>query len=445
MKDTPLFTKSVVSNTSGFSSLRGIEKDSLIRNGALEIKLAGALGPFSVSAYGPLFLPPKTWSTNIALSPEELFELTQECRMTWQTKIIDYVKIKRTSFSDKKTFPFQNAWDFRTQPELLAEQCPHLALAGERLFSLIFETSSDPLMKDIAVILRSMTIEGEAVFTITAEDFFVPWSMIYTHPIANEKLNNEGSNFKPEGFWGYRHIIEHNTRYSELDMAIGSDSSRLLVSLNIDANIDSKLRVSTIKAQRDFFDDLDRLQLITKEERQNKKQLQEALQKTDFSDRLVYFYCHGQGGDKADQPNLSSASLRLTDGEAITRNDLKLWRQSTELSSHPLIFINACQGGQMTTLFYQTIATEFLRQKAVGLIGSQVDIPAPFAAEYARRLLSRFINSSQPSDQKVKLGPLMRELTREFYDSDKNPLGLVYSLYRGADCYINRRARPAPV
>ena len=35
------------------------------------------------------------------------------------------------------------------------------------------------------------------------------------------------------------------------------------------------------------------------------------------------------------------------------------------------------------------------------------------------------------------MGPLMREVNRAMWDTRNNPLGLVYSLYRGVDCFID--------
>ena len=38
---------------------------------------------------------------------------------------------------------------------------------------------------------------------------------------------------------------------------------------------------------------------------------------------------------------------------------------------------------------------------------------------------------------KRRLGPLLREVNREMWDKHNNPLGLIYSLYRGVNCFID--------
>jgi hypothetical protein len=106
----------------------------------------------------------------------------------------------------------------------------------------------------------------------------------------------------------------------------------------------------------------------------------------------------------------------------------------TELPTSPLIFINACQGGQMTTLFYRSLSAVLLKQGAVGLVGAQIDIPALFAAVYARYVFKRFLVRRKAP---VRLGQVLLDANQTFWDDFKNPLGLVYSLYRGVDCHIS--------
>jgi hypothetical protein len=446
MKRTPLILEHVASNSAGLTQISGLEEENLERDGALYIRLnpprTNARESFEVIAYGPLFPPPRTWVTNIPLSRDELFGHVEECRAEWQKALVDYAESAKGLFKVSEKFPFQEAWDFGVRPELLRACGGRLASAGERLFYFIFENSDDAVLGEIGRRLRAATARERKVLTVTSDSFFVPWGMLYTHPEPGG-LASHGSDFKPEGFWGYRHVIEHNTLDIQLETSIRPDGDGPLpASINFDEKIDAQLGVTCVTEQQELFERLAGLNLIERTERRRRDELRRALEGGNFRDRILYFYCHGEGASGTDGPSLENANLRLTDGEPITGSDIAFWlRTWRELTSHPLVFINACQGGQMTTLFYQTIAAQFLQQKAVGLVGCQIDIPAPFAAEYARRLLSEFINSRRPAPEKVRLGPLLNELTREFFDVHHNPLGLVYSLYRGADCYVDRAAR----
>jgi hypothetical protein len=442
MTRTKLQLEPLVSNSAGLAAIPGVNEDNLERDGGFQIRydsVATEAGTYQINAYGNLFQPPRTWGTQIPLSHNDLFAHVEDCRNVWQQVVIQYSQKKRGWVNDTERFPFQEQWDFSKQGAVVEILGRRLALAGEKLFYLIFENNQDPILRAIAQIMRQVTIQREGVFTITSNSFFVPWGMIYTHPQADTPLSSDGMNFRWEGFWGYRHIIEHNTEFIELETGITAESQLIPASLNIDERIDVNLQVKCIAEQRAFFQELEQQKIVVRKERRERAELQQALEADDFADRILYFYCHGSGAYNANGPNLQPANITLTDGEPITGPDITFWlRKNQDFKLHPLVFINACQGGHMTTLFYQTLAAEFLKRKAVGLIGCQVDIPAQFATEYAKRLLSEFLNSSQSPNKKVRLGPLMRDLTRTFIDQYHNPLGLVYSIYRGADCYIDR-------
>ena len=107
------------------------------------------------------------------------------------------------------------------------------------------------------------------------------------------------------------------------------------------------------------------------------------------------------------------------------------------LSTRPVVFINACQGGKMSSLFFESLGTTMLAKGANCVIGPQIDMPVLFAAEYATRLFDGFLIPGQ------RLGEIVLELTREFATRYRNPLGLTYSLYRGVDVYLARDDNPS--
>jgi hypothetical protein len=191
--------------------------------------------------------------------------------------------------------------------------------------------------------------------------------------------------------------------------------------------------VKSVENQARFFGSLDGLACIRRQWRQ---ELESALRSESFSDRILYFFCHGLGGGTPDDPTLGDARIALTDGEPIRTVDVENWLDGRSLPSRPFVFINACQGGQPKTIFYETLALLLLKRKALGLIGAQIDLPVLFAEEYARRFFQAFLDP--PDSGALPIGPLMRDLTRQFIDAHRNPLGLVYSLYHGLDCYVAR-------
>jgi len=72
---------------------------------------------------------------------------------------------------------------------------------------------------------------------------------------------------------------------------------------------------------------------------------------------VVYFYCHGS--DAEGGASITPSSLHLTDG-SVSAFDFERWSNGEMLLTNPVVFINACQGGQMTTMFYKSFAVELL-------------------------------------------------------------------------------------
>jgi hypothetical protein len=81
----------------------------------------------------------------------------------------------------------------------------------------------------------------------------------------------------------------------------------------------------------------------------------------------------------------------------------------------------------MSSRFYTAFGPPLLRKGANCILGPQIDVPAVFATEYAMRLFSDFLRPE------TRLGDVVQQLTRKFIDDYQNPLGLIFSLYRGLD------------
>lgn len=254
---------------------------------------------------------------------------------------------------------------------------------------------------------------------VTSSTLFVPWGMLYTHPVPDEKLRGDGSNWRKEGFWGFNHIIQQTPERADLETRIRPVNDEVPLSINFDTRIADALGLPAIDQHFDFISK--RAGRTCCVRRTTKIQIQEAFTTTrDQLERILYFYCHGRGSTDGRCVNLRETQLIMTD-ESISAYDLQDWGGDTKLPTAPLLFINACQGGQMTTMFYKTLANEMLRQGAVGLVGAQIDIPALFATVYARCIFRKFLSRRVLP---VRLGPLLRYANQLFWKKGNNPLGL---------------------
>jgi hypothetical protein len=369
--------------------------------------------------------------------PNEILARCDECRQAWVQGIVDLKQsvIDPETRKEKFAHPFQDDWSHAGRPGLLEAAAPKLALAGNRLFRLIFESNGDDGLKEIGRKLRAVLGTKPCNVAITSSDIFVPWGMLYTHPVPGERLAAGGANWRKEGFWGYQHLVYHNPA-KVLPNATGRLDPRApaLLSVNFDKRLVDDLNLPLIEGH---IRSIGELVAEPRIRRTKKTELE-----LDFTDnrasleRILYFYCHGRGAG-SDVTKPVDPHLILTD-DVIRASDFEDWADGDNpLPTNPLIFINACQGGQMQTMFYQTFAVTLMKQGAVGLIGAQIDVPAVFAAEYAERVFRPFLAESK---EPVRMGPLLQQVSRSMWDDHNNPLGLIYSLYRGVNCFIDWRA-----
>lgn len=390
-------------------------------------------GRLVVSDYG-------SFSGTSTRPADEIFSRCDDCRRAWVEAIIERKEstIDPETQKDKFAHPFQDVWNHASRPELLAAAAPALALAGDMLFNAIFESGGDEDLKEIGKKLRVYLSTQSCNVAITSSDVFVPWSMLYTHPVPGERLSADGTNWRKEGFWGYQHLV-HQTTAKVVATATGRlDPSAApgLLSVNFDDRLASNPKLTFIDGHIRSMSEL----VAEPRIRRTKK----AELAADFTsnrqslERILYFYCHGLGtGSDAEKP--IDPRLILTDGD-IKATDFEYWSDGDKpLPTSPLIFINACQGGQMQTLFYKSFAVTLLGQGAAGLIGAQIDVPAVFAAEYGERVFGAFFKKGK---EPVLMGPLLKKVNRAMWDDHNNPLGLVYSLYRGVNCFIDWRDGP---
>jgi hypothetical protein len=402
--------------------------DALPRNGVIVIRAQYAGSgktAFIIELSGPAFgraqsEPPLLAA--VALSRMELQAAVEVCRREW-CRVIKKSEERRRWFRSSTEQP----WMLRVnqKEDLLEREAPFLARAGDDLFKVLFERGSDGL-KLVRDCLRTALSGPPLLLTVYTDEFFLPWGMLYVDPAGQAPLR-KGGMWQREGFVGYRHIIEQATD-SFVPMAALPGHDNIRLGFTFDREIEREQGVRCINAQMEFFRQCAGLRPTG---RQTKREIEEAFRLALFPDHVSYFFLHSittgnSGGTIAAQFILAE--------ESVEASEIRAWT-SGPFVSQPLFFFNACQSGQMLTPFYESFALVLLDLHARGLIGPQIDIPTVFADEYARRFFGRFLRRDGSAGPRV--GYIMRELVRQFFDQDKNPLALAYSLYKGADCYVD--------
>lgn len=412
------------------------DNDSLQADIGIRIISLGDHGPFDFTLFGPLIKSPDLHLHGIShRTKNEMFALAEECRKTWKSAVVDRRGQTEVNAKTKFAFPFQDKWDFQKDDKILDDIVPRLAQAGENLFTSIFERKCDDGLKEIGQTLRNDMGSGDQCVAITSDRLFQPWGMLYTHPGEGAKLKDNGSNAVKEGFWGYRHIVQQTSKKYKLENAIRPDASGTVpTSINFDNRLSEAMKLPVIDEHIQFL-----RHLGAKITRTKKSELELVFRQNRCDlEHIVYFYCHGHGSESS--ASMSPPYLELTD-DSVSAFDFQLWANGEKLPTSPLVFINACEGGQMTTMFYQSFAVELLEEGAVGLIGAQIDVPAVFAVQYAKEVFEKFFDRT--NTQRERLGLLLKKVNQKLLDTNHNPLGLVYSLYRGVDCFIDWPATSA--
>ena len=365
----------------------------------------------------------------------------RDCRNKWHEQI----------YADQPT-----GWFGRTEKphqervgqkkELFDQISQKLAVAGAVLFQQIFLQKTPNMLKVAEHLCKAL--RGPPCFlTVYSDTFFIPWAMLYVHPSGKPELGLEGENADPDGFVGYRHVIEQATDAIYAPAAIVPLKEAIAFGFTFDEAIDAAQGIKSVKQQQAYFEKQNRLN--PRAMRKSVADLKKAFVNDGLPDQISYFYLHGLTNNPSQPVDLPAFYLGK---EAVSANDLKAWSQwqgrEAVLSSRPLMVFNACQAGQLRSLFYESFAFMLLDLRARGLVGPQIDIPSVFAEEYARRFFDLLLqsgdllNAQKPSID-GRVGDIVRTLAREFRDKSNNPLGLVYSLYKGAECYIAWNGRGA--
>jgi CHAT domain len=399
------------------------------RQGSINIELKGNQLEIYLVDKNHRRLPPAVINLNL----NGVFHVVQACRTAWE-RAFESRKVMRpdaTGAGQKPYRPYENAWDKPVDQETFRELAGELAVAGEQLFSSIFERHRGTPLDEVAARLREVARSGRCTLTVHAADFHIPWRMLYTHPDATVPLAEDGRNFNPAGFWGYKHVIEQFTKHYKIKDHVLARNGKLRMGAALHERIDADFKVECIKCHRDFIQTS--MNQLVYAEWTKKAELMKALAAKSFDQPVLYFLCHAEGAGTPDAPALELPFLELADGK-INAVEIRASLHNRFEPNPPLIFINACRGGQLGTLVTHnfTFATELLEQGAVCVVGPQIEVPAVFAGEFGNRFFKRFITQTDPPQQ---VGDILRDLTREMW-RHHNPFGLVYSLYAGCDCHI---------
>ena len=315
-----------------------------------------------------------------------------------------------------------------------------LARAGYRLYQrLFFHPAADAQANRVGDFLRTQATRPDTILKlqVVAQGFPIPWSLLYVAESWDEAAVDW------ERFLGMRHIVEQIPLQNTLsvpDGTIASDRPALSVSVNLNDGIDAQMHADFVARQARYWDAASAAQPgVRVTRRTRREELLRALNSADTADQILYLYCHAESAGLGAGGGPDASCLVLSGNERLTLGDLNLDAPTrVQLGGAPLVFINACESGELSPLFYDGFVPYFMAKGARGVVGTECKTPALFAAEWAQRFFDRFLDGEP-------LGALFLSLRREFFQRHGNPLGLLYGVHCDGDTQVDPSVRPQPV
>ena len=305
-----------------------------------------------------------------------------------------------------------------------------LAKAGALLFNQLFFPDTAPHdLKALGNWLRTnATKPGQQLdIEVMAQAVSIPWAMLYCGDTG------DGAELSWDYFLGLSHQLNAfplPPNVEERDVDITSQP-QLSVGLNVSTTIDAQFGVTWIaEHQKWWAGNAARRQHLVLSPRSTKASVVAALDDAAVTDGIVYFLCHasspGPGGNPLD------AAMDIGQGGPVVLKDLKSVSPQQPFANRPLVFINACESGELDPRFYEGFVTYFVAKGARGVIGTECKVPVVVAIEFADRFFKRLLDGET-------VGETTLAVRRELLTQCGNPLGLVY----GVHCDAGTRILPA--
>ncbi|HEY8983319.1 MAG TPA: hypothetical protein VIU15_27540 [Streptomyces sp.] len=298
-----------------------------------------------------------------------------------------------------------------------------LAEAGSRMFRDLFFDGADAQLEEVGRrIQRYLTGAGPRSVQFVTDRPLLPWHLMC--PVEHLRDADFGQ------ILGLRHRVDcipvaaHAGR-GITEVAI--DTRRgLAVTLGLNRAIDLDGERDLVAKQEAYWRDygdkgLARLTVLDRQE-----PIFDALCGTRGSAGIVYLYCHAVAHDTDDESANPRLVVEGTAGGILLRS---LRDHGAALPGSPVIVLNACGTAVSSALSTEGFLTYFL-ERSRGVLGTEADTPAPFAAAWATVFFDRLL-SGEP------MGEAVRATREHFALGHRNPLGLLYALYCNGDTVLH--------
>jgi hypothetical protein len=320
--------------------------------------------------------------------------------------------------------------------------CLRMAKIGARLHRAFFGTPRDRHTdEDTRRLARAIADTPEpgaaARLQIAAAFQPFPWAVLYDGAYRGRPLTDDPASVDLSCFWGGRFAIDRMI----LGHAGAARAPTLRAPVRVQAclnpHLDDEpaaraLGVRVVGPQRALFDGMAGVALHPRIE--SGADFMAFLRSGRPCD-LLYVFCHATAAvtrdalfTYSDQAPDTQAKL-IFDRPPAAPVDVRAMQEAREepLADRPLVVLNACASAAGDEVFQSPMLEQFLeRWGAVGVLGTDWEVPTVFADAFARRLFAYFLNG------RASIGAALRLASREAF-AEGNPFPLVYALYARPD------------
>ncbi|HXM51189.1 MAG TPA: protein kinase [Pyrinomonadaceae bacterium] len=329
-------------------------------------------------------------------------------------------------------------------PVKIKDMWTYLAQEGQRLYRLIFDLDdqTDLNLVKLAENIKER-LEPESTIEIDASQVPIPWSMLFDDeiPSVDDPLYLE--KLLPH-FWGIRHQLTVHpplgtNTFNNKPYLANTDGTRLTIGVNKQTDLEYQT------GQMTFFQGMEEKfkQLTDPEKRYllmlgtSKEQVISSLTKREEPQHLYYLFCHHEKGEGEITIYGISDKLKKTqiimEGQqqgVITLQELSDNRAIRPFRSPPVIFLNACQSSKLKMGDPTSFMTYFIRRLGSwNFVGTEADIPAPFADAFGQRFVKEFLKGK-------RVGEILFDFRKDYARRYFNPFGLYYTLFGRGEIHL---------
>jgi len=286
--------------------------------------------------------------------------------------------------------------------DLAQEAMQATVTVGSKLYQMLAE---DPVLKKMFDRIEELP-DGAKIAVITDSVVF-PWEMLYPLSYID---GYPSDNFQPTRFWGHRFVIESLlivTSTAEKLPSNRQQAGQLHVTMGLNDSIDQEKtwqgrKLLPVKLQKDFFN----LSLASRGKYAvGFDQVVAAFRDQAANPSLIYFFCHGTADILEFEKSRQFTAFHVT---------------GPPFANWPLVFVNACDAGDISPVSFLSFRKEFRKRRSAGLVAPSFPVPTLFAAVFAKTFIERYADH-------VPVGQILFKLRRDLL-ANNNPLGLWYSL-----------------